>query len=249
VNLTTCNLTGDTAYFVHNYVYSAYGRDELLFPINLDLSQLETATLRFDVAYAPYFDGNAFIDSLFVQLSDDCGATTRTVFRSGGEALSTTTTGIGANNLYEYEEFSPQSCEEWRPIEINLAEFLGRIITLRIVNQSGYGNNMYVDNVSLNGNFLVSTTQPSDVGSLQLSLYPNPAHGQTRLKGNAPYPTQATLELLDVTGRTVQQRNLQLPAGAWEQAVNLENIPNGVYWVKLRGDKGLVWPNYKLIVH
>jgi hypothetical protein len=249
VNLTTCNLTGDTAYFVHNYVYSSYGRDEMLFPINLDLSQMATAILRFDVAYAPYFDGNAFIDSLFVQLSVDCGATTRTLFRSGGEALSTTTSGIGANNLYEYEEFSPQSCEEWRPIEIDLAEFLGRIITLRIVNQSGYGNNMYLDNVSLNGNFLVSTTQPSDPSLLQLSLYPNPAHGQTRLKGNAPFPTQASLEILDATGRTVQQRSLQLPAGAWEQAVNLESLPIGVYWVKLRGTNGLVWPNCKLIVH
>lgn len=248
VNLTSCEPAGDTAYFVHNYVYSTYGRDELLFPINLDLSQMATAILRFDVAYAPYFDGNAFIDSLFVQLSDDCGTSTRTLFRSGGEALSTTTSGIGANNLYEYEEFTPQSCAEWRTIEIDLADFLGRIITLRMINQSGYGNNMYVDNISLNGDFLVGThsvyTSP-----LSLKLFPNPAHNQTRLIGTAPYSTKAELTLFDGTGGMVVRRTLQIQAGAWEQQIMLENLPAGVYGVKLRGENDLVWPVLKLVIH
>jgi hypothetical protein len=248
VNLTSCEPNGDTAYFVNNYVYSSYGQDELLFPINLDLSQMATAFLRFDVAYAPYFDGNAFIDSLLVQLSDDCGATTRTLFRSGGEALSTTTSGIGANNLYEYDAFSPQSCEEWRTIEIDLSEFLGRIITLRVVNKSGYGNNMYIDNISFNGDYLVGTQTTGSLTMASLSVTPNPASGQTRLKGTAPFATQALLRILDATGRTVDQRKLQVPSGNFEQQLSVENLPAGVYWIKLSGENGAMWPVTKLVV-
>lgn len=249
VNLTSCEPNGDTAYFVNNYVYSSYGQDELLFPINLDLSQMATAFLRFDVAYAPYFDGNAFIDSLLVQLSDDCGATTRTLFRSGGEALSTTTSGIGANNLYEYDAFSPQSCEEWRTIEIDLSEFLGRIITLRMINKSGYGNNMYIDNISFNGDYLVGTQTTGDLTMASLRATPNPASGQTRLKGTAPVATQALLRILDATGRTVDQRKLQVPSGNFEQQLSIENLPAGVYWIKLSGENGAMWPVTKLVVN
>jgi PKD repeat protein len=62
--LEGCDVTGDTAYYVDNYNYSSYGQDEIVLPINMDLTQILDPKLHFMVAYAPYYDGNAFIDSL-----------------------------------------------------------------------------------------------------------------------------------------------------------------------------------------
>lgn len=234
ISLTSCDTSGNTAYYVHNYVYSGYGRDELLFPVNLDLTQLSEAKLKFNVAYAPYFDGNAFIDSLFVTLSDDCGASTKSLFRSGGEALSTTTSGIGQNNLYEYEEFSPQSCEEWREIQLDLADYLGKIITLHIISQSGYGNNLYIDAISLNGELMVSTNQAKSQDAY-LRIAPNPTSGALLVRGKLPYSGLYQLLVEDAVGQTVVKRDFYAQAGGWDQELSLQNMPAGVYFVRLAG--------------
>ncbi|MEO6760258.1 MAG: PKD domain-containing protein, partial [Saprospiraceae bacterium] len=181
VNISTCNPDGDTAYYVHNYVYSSYGRDEILLPVNLDLSQIQHPELKFRVAYAPYYDGNAFIDSLKVLLSDDCGNAFATIFRSGGEALSTTTSGLGANNLYEYEEFSPANCDEWRTITLDLSAYAGKYVTIKFLNQSGYGNNMYLDDIALTGNIVSGTSAPA--GEYLLNIHPNPTRQTAVVQG------------------------------------------------------------------
>ncbi|MEP6701069.1 MAG: PKD domain-containing protein, partial [Bacteroidota bacterium] len=71
--LTSCDPEGNTAYWVHNYIYGSYGQDQIMLPANLDLTQIQNPMLSFSVAYAPYFDGNYFIDSLLVLLTNNCG--------------------------------------------------------------------------------------------------------------------------------------------------------------------------------
>jgi photosystem II stability/assembly factor-like uncharacterized protein/PKD repeat protein len=238
VDLTTCNPNGDTAYYVNNYTYSSYGQDEILLPVNLDLTQIVHPTLSFRVAYAPYYDGNFFIDSLKVLLSDDCGSSFQTIFRSGGEALSTTTSGIGPNNLYEYDAFSPQSCDEWRNITLDLSAFSGKYITVKFRNQSGYGNNMYLDDINLSGMQVSGTHSPS--AQMRFAVQPNPADETTRLNGTMPTAGQAILTLENTAGQVVFQQVLQLQEGPFEQPVSLERLPAGVYWVKFLTESGRV---------
>lgn len=245
INLTSCESAGDTAYFVENYVYSSYGLDEILLPINLDLKQIAIPRLHFRVAYAPYFDGNFFIDSLKVLLSADCGSSFQTIFRSGGEALSTTTTGIGPNNLYEYDAFSPQNCEEWRDIELDLSAYVEKYVTIKFLNQSGYGNNMYIDDIGLTGELLVGVKQLEN--SYNFQLRPNPAVDMTWVKGQSDRPEELGLQLLDVTGRQVWQRTFQANAGSWETPISLEGLPVGMFWLEIKPENGKNWIQ-KLIV-
>jgi PKD repeat protein/photosystem II stability/assembly factor-like uncharacterized protein len=239
INITTCEASGDTALFVENYVYSSYGQDEILLPINLDLNLVVDPVLEFRVAYAPYYDGNAFIDSLKVLISTDCGSSFQTIFRSGGEALSTTTSGLGANNLYEQENFSPQNCDEWRDIALDLKAFMGKYVTIKILNQSGYGNNMYLDDLALTGTFLVGTQPNAQRTSLRIQ--PNPTRNTTILQGNSRKNEQLVVSLYHITGQQIWTRTEQVAAGTWTLPIPMETLPSGVYSVRVMDELGGIW--------
>jgi len=236
VVLTTCDPEGDTAYFVNNFIYSGYGQDELLLPVNLDLTQIVNATLSFRVAYAPYYDSNAFIDSLKVLISDNCGSDFKYIFRSGGEALSTTTSGLGPNNLYEVEAFSPASCEEWRDVSLDLSAYSGEYVTIKFLNQSGYGNNMYLDDINLNGQIVVPTHTPAQVS--KVSVQPNPASGTARVVGVSESDQDVEISLQNTAGQLLWHTHTHVSAGAWAQALPVAGLPAGLYWVKVGGEMG-----------
>ena len=239
VDITTCEPEGNTAYFVENYVYSNYGQDEILLPVNLDLTQSIHPELRFRVAYAPYFDGNFFIDSLKVLISTDCGSSFETIFRSGGEALSTTTSGIGPGNLYEYDAFSPQNCNEWRDVTLNLDAYIGKFVTIKFLNQSGYGNNLYLDDIALADEFMVGTNNPAILSRFR--LMPNPAFATTLAQGNAVQADDLTLSFYNATGQRLWSRMIQVASGPWEIPVPLESLPAGVYWLEISNSSGGKW--------
>lgn len=227
VEINTCDPEGTTAYFVDNYIYSSYGIDDILLPENIDLTNAAAATLRFDVAYAPYYDGNFFIDSLHVIVSADCGKTEDIVFRSGGAALSTTTSGIGPDNLYEYDPFRPQSCEEWRTVEIDLSAYAGKYVTIRFRNRSGYGNNMYLDNIALETPS-TSATNPND--RVMFSIYPNPTTGTSLVSGRTD--GNAVVSVLNAEGVTLERREIA-GGGPWSASLNISRYAPGVYFIKV----------------
>ncbi|MDZ4748836.1 MAG: PKD domain-containing protein [Saprospiraceae bacterium] len=238
VTIDRCNPDGDVAYYVNNYDYSGYGIDDIMLPVNLDLTQVMDPALHFNVAYAPYYDGNAFIDSLKVMISNNCATTFTTLFRSGGEALSTTSSGEGPNNLYEYERFSPQNCEEWRPVTLDLSDYAGQYVTIKFVNQSGYGNNMHLDNIWL------ETTLVSTEGTVQgmaISLQPNPTSGHSIVTGQSSQAEHLQLSIHTPSGIKLFDKKILANMGSWQEAIDLSGYQPGVYFVKIFSDHGDVW--------
>jgi PKD repeat protein/photosystem II stability/assembly factor-like uncharacterized protein len=233
INLDACNPDGDIAYWINNYDYSSYGTDELYLPLNMDLTNVIDASLHFNVAYAPYYDGNAFIDSFKVMLSNNCGNTYHILFNSGGEALSTTSTGEGPNNLYEYERFSPQNCEEWRPVELDLSAYAGQYVTIKFVSQSGYGNNLYLDNIWLETT--LTSTQNADK-KLAITLAPNPTNGYTILSGEGLILEDPVIEVISVSGQTLLRKSFNGGLDRWQEALDLSRLQSGVYLIKIISD-------------
>ncbi len=238
INIEECNPEGDIAYFVNNYDYSSYGRDEILLPENLDLTNVIDPKLHFNVAYAPYFDGNAFIDSLKVLLSNNCQTSFITIFNSGGEDLSTTSSGQGPNNLYEYDRFSPQNCEEWRPVTLDLSAYVGQYVTIKFLNQSGYGNNMYLDNIWLEA---TTTATEGDQHVVAINLQPNPTSGYSILKGQGITGQDVQLTIHSPSGIQLLDKKIVLTDGQWQEMIDLSRFQPGVYFVKLINAHGTVW--------
>jgi PKD repeat protein len=197
-----------------NYDIDSQGTyDDLRF--NFSTVGSTEAELTFDVAYAPY--GGQYSDTLEVQLSNDCGETFVELFRQGGATIATAPASD--------QPFTPNGTQ-WNTITINLDEFIGEndlLIAFRNIGR--WGNNMYVDNVNLQNDFIstVQNTPAQDAG-----VYPNPASAGAVLNIRLPEAYSngdVALRIIDLSGKVVWStrgtavNRIDLPA----------NLPAGNY--------------------
>ncbi|MEM9821907.1 MAG: T9SS type A sorting domain-containing protein [Bacteroidota bacterium] len=116
--------------------------DALLTPV-YDFTAVSGAQLTFDVAYAPWSNGSSFFaDTLMLLVSTDCGNFyNQEIYKSGGAALAT----ASATNV----RFIPTD-NEWKTITIDLSAFDGMDdVSIAFVNFSGWGNQLFLDNIQL----------------------------------------------------------------------------------------------------
>lgn len=194
----------------------------------VDLSQATGVTsLTFDHAYAYYNDN--FFDSLRVEVSNDCGATWKTIFHDGKDGLSTAPPEAGT------AAFVP-TADEWLNNSIDISEFNGSPeLLVRFVGESGYGNNLYVDNIN------VSTLV--GVKELELSsftLRPNPTRDVTQVRFGLDKPESIQLMVFNAQGTMVQSKNLgDLTSGEHTVSLEANSLPSGSYRVMLQGKDGV----------
>jgi len=124
----------------NNFVFNAPGElDEMRTP-KFDFSNVATANLKFDVAYARY--NAAFSDTLEVRVSTNCGTTWTSIYLKGGTALST--------SADQGAKFVPTS-SQWRTENINISvptAGQGNVM-FSFLNRGHYGQPIYLDNVNL----------------------------------------------------------------------------------------------------
>ena len=125
--------------------------DSLLTPI-VDLSGAATPELSFDYAYARY--SSAYADQLVVYATPDCGGTWDVLFDQESNGLSTT----GAN---EQIFFIPGS-NQWETEVIDLAAYAGGSVQVAFTNVSGWGNNLYLDNIGISDTSAGETDMDGD---------------------------------------------------------------------------------------
>ncbi len=115
--------------------------DTLLMPM-IDLSSMTPPlALEFDRAYARY--DNQYYDELAVAVSVDCGQSFDVLFDESGSGLATT------GDVPDW--FVPDP-GEWSTESLDLSAYAGEPNALvAFVNVSGWGNNLYLDNVVIHG--------------------------------------------------------------------------------------------------
>ena len=141
--------------------------DPLLTP-TFSLITAPAALLKFDVAYARFQSSN---DGLKVVVLTNCSADITqgtVVYDKSGATLSTTTSTGTA--------FVP-TADQWRTEQIDLSSYVGQQnLQIAFVGVNDWGNNLYIDNVSL-------TTTPVHDATLQKVISPYPV---TCLEGAVP---------------------------------------------------------------
>ena len=148
VNVIGANATPTTAIFMENYVYDAAGQNDVFKLVPVDLSSIVPNTdayLTFDVAYARY--SGTYFDGLSVDISTDCGQSFTQVYFKEGTDLAT------AND--DFSPFAPVDDQDWRNDTIDLAPYIGGAIVVRFVNITGYGNNLYLDNINIDATYFI----------------------------------------------------------------------------------------------
>ena len=131
--------------YYDNYSVDAAGAYDEFRSATIDLNAFSAATLKFDVAYQPY-SLTSYIDSFQVLVSTNCGSTFSSIYLKSGSALNTTGTTSTT-------EFTPGSTQ-WRQETISLNTFVGNNIVIAFRNIGRYGNNLYVDNIRVDGTAL-----------------------------------------------------------------------------------------------
>ncbi|SDM11668.1 Por secretion system C-terminal sorting domain-containing protein [Catalinimonas alkaloidigena] len=125
------------------------GTIDILFSGKLDLASNPTTALEFDVAYAQY--SQQYSDTLVLFYSTDCGQTFAPFWFKGGADLATAAP--------TEDEFIPTK-NQWEHIHIPLGFLQGQSnVHLAIVNYSGWGNKLYLDNIMMSVPQLTSAPQ------------------------------------------------------------------------------------------
>lgn len=137
---------GNNAMGINLFNYTTIGeRDALNSPI-IDMNGISSATMELDYAYRPYSSSDT--DSLIIYISTDGGATyPHRVFADGGSSLAT--------GSLENGNFTPTFGEDWCEtscLNIDLTAYAGMSnVRIRFESYNGYGNNIYIDNISVYG--------------------------------------------------------------------------------------------------
>jgi len=128
--------------------------DWMLLP-TLDFTGGANIEMTFDVAYARY--NASFSDTLWVLVNSDCGTSYTPLYLKGGSDLATAA-DITTN-------FTPGSTE-WRTDTVDLSAYDGMThVRIAFLNQGGYGQPIFVDNINVQAATicnLTASSAPSD---------------------------------------------------------------------------------------
>ena len=140
-NITGVNGQNTRAIFLNCFDYNGLGEEDYLYLIPMDLSNLPSPGLRFDLAHAIYDD--TYRDSLRIDVFVNCdvNSTPVTIWGRGGSDLATTLPTAGS--------FVPDNAADWRTEGVSLNAFAGQTVIVRFVSVNDFGNNIYLDNIGL----------------------------------------------------------------------------------------------------
>ena len=216
-------------------------RDELVSPM-LDLTNLSTshASISFDYSFATWDASHVddSIASLAVLVSNDCGASWKSIYyNTGGYNLF----NAGAMTAGPY--YPGRADEYWKQVSINIPNnYLTAGTTFKIVLLSvQQANEFYIDNINIGQ--AINTTGFNTVvsGINSLNVAPNPSSGPAAAIVDLSAAADVTMTLSDMTGRevaTIFQGQMQ--AGTQRVAFDSDNIASGIYVVKVFNGKGFM---------
>lgn len=134
--------SGNGSAFYNNFDDDFRGTTDSLITPFLDLGAAPDV-LEFDVAYARYSDNLS--DSMEVLVTTDCGQTWDQLWAAGGNELSTNG-GVDVSDAFEPAD------DEWVTHVIDITSYAGiSTAQFAFVSVTGWGNNLYLDNVFLGG--------------------------------------------------------------------------------------------------
>lgn len=184
-----------------NFTYSAEGeRDEMLTP-KYTFTNVVSAQLHFDVAYARY--DQDYSDTLQVLISTNCGASWTSIYVKGGSQLATAPD--------QSPMFVPSSTQ-WRTDLIDITGLTAgqSNVMFSFVNRGHYGQPIYLDNINIVfPTPTVNVAVPPDVCEGAMVSFTNSTAGAGAfgwtIPGGSPAVTTASAPAVTFTSAGSQQ--------------------------------------------
>ncbi|WP_210486835.1 M43 family zinc metalloprotease [Rufibacter aurantiacus] len=220
--------SGTASAYMQNIAYEANGLvDELVLP-PLDLSSRSAPKMTFQVAYSLLSEAD-FSDTLEVWASTDCGSTYQRIYQKAGQDLTT------AVPFFTNEEFIP-TASQWRLETLDLAAFAAsKTVLLKFRHITDFENNLYLDDVKVDG---VPLGAEEERAQAAIQVAPNPTAGAVSI--TSPEATISRIQVCDAVGKVIQEVTSPRHVRSQPLQLSLQYQANGIYFLKLHTDKGLV---------
>lgn len=233
---TAAHYSGAKSIKLNNYAGNPLGNDDFITaPYNF--TGVSNPTANFRLAFASKVSAAA--DNLKVYVSGDCGKSW--VIRYNKTGTSLVTAGVVTSS------FTPTLTTQWRQenlLSINNFANLPNVRFRFSFDYAGTGNNVYIDDININGTVGIDDIE---AGITNLYLYPNPSNGETNLNFTLERNATTSLRIMDVAGRMVEQKQLNVLTAGEHNFIIGQNLNSGIYIVQLLvGEKQLV---QKLIIN
>ena len=224
---TSAFASGAASLKYNNLAVASDNSSSVISPV-IDFSAVASpATMTFKVAYARR--SATTNDKLEMWISSDCGKTWSRRYSKVGAALATTTSSVSS-------AFVP-TASQWRTETVSVAPLVGEshgMIKFTLIDSSG--NNLYIDDINL-VNMPVGISTPS-LDEYVTQIFPNPGMGNAQLTFGLFKNEDVTVELLDVTGRVIGNKNLGAKqAGEYTLGLNEisgSSFSSGIYLIRIQ---------------
>lgn len=209
--------------FVENFTYNAAGQEDALITKTIDLNYSSSATLYFDVSYRRY---NAnFSDGLRIDVSTDCGASfAPSAYQKSGLTLAT-----GPDLA---SSWIPGAPSDWRTDSLDLTLYVGSSIQLSFVNECGYGNNLFIDNIRIDHEVLITGEESRPNVSKRIQLYPNPGYNNVTISLQAYQKGEVITTVFDARGAV--QITEFFRGNSFD--LNTEMLSKGIYFIAVQAE-------------
>jgi hypothetical protein len=206
-----------------DFYNSAQGDIDMLYTPKVDLTALVNPALTFKLAKASY---TGYYDQCDILASTDCGATWTTIWSKTDPQL--TTAGSNTN------AFTPVSgsTSQWRLEVASLSAFAGQpevLFAFKAI--SGYGNNMYIDDINVQS----TTGIGENEGSTTISVFPSLTTGDVYVNMGSVNASRAVVTVFDATGRLIETFEAAKD-GSDNVYINLSNRQDGVYMIQVEAE-------------
>jgi PKD repeat protein len=226
LNSTTSYAGNDCAY-LENYGVTDGSTDELISG-TIDLSSVDpsdTMVFNFKYAYRRIADGND--EWLKFYISKDCGQTWSLRKNIHGAPLGAIQSGV----------FEPDSQDDWTTVNVtNITDdYFVEDFRYKFVFINDGGNNMYLDNINLYPISMTGIISYEPVTNLE--VYPNPAQSTVTVMFESSAQNQCEVAIYDAIGNLISVvYSGETSGGANSFDYNVENLPAGVYFIRITGD-------------
>ena len=225
---TVAAFSGSTAMRLLNHSGNPNGTVDVFVTPGYDFTNIVSGSMTFQLAFAARSTSSD--DQLKVFASSNCGQQWNIRYTKTGLALSTA--GILTAS------FTPNGTSQWRQETVNISGVAYNnkpSVRFKFEYTQDTGNNIYIDDINVTG---TSTVGIKDVEFLAtVSVYPNPAKGNSNISFSLSEPTLMQIEITDIAGRIVEVvENSKLSAGQYQYSFG-RNLSEGVYFVRFQSNE------------
>lgn len=208
-------------------------RDELFTP-SFDLSGVDSAFLKFDLAYQCY--QIVLADTLAIWVSDDCGLHFNDcVWKKWGINMQTYDTATA--------NFVPSRADQWRTELVDLSAYAGNPeVLIRFTGSNKKGNNLYLDNIKVFSDLEPSSIQEHSGDNWK--VYPNPVSDALYIENISGSDQKISLVIVNLQGAVCYRYEGELSRSA-RKTLELPDLRSGSYLLRIV-DKGAAF-NYKFM--